>query len=148
MAVVAPFQRGTAARSSFLVESISRTSEEERALPEAAWRAPLGCEGAAQRLALSHFISHVRRSIFVIPVGVTGFEPATSCSQSRRATKLRYTPVHDGGRWWQLRARPWTQERGALSVSFNTRSPWPCLLNPPGRWPGRLTPTVASADPA
>ena len=25
-------------------------------------------------------------------VGVTGFEPATSCSQSRRATKLRYTP--------------------------------------------------------
>ena len=26
-------------------------------------------------------------------VGVTGFEPATSCSQSRRATKLRYTPL-------------------------------------------------------
>ena len=25
-------------------------------------------------------------------VGETGFEPATSCSQSRRATKLRYTP--------------------------------------------------------
>ena len=25
-------------------------------------------------------------------VGTTGFEPATSCSQSRRATRLRYTP--------------------------------------------------------
>jgi hypothetical protein len=29
-------------------------------------------------------------------VGVTGFEPATSCSQSRRATGLRYTP-NEGG---------------------------------------------------
>ena len=27
-------------------------------------------------------------------IGVTGFEPATSCSQSRRATKLRYTPLN------------------------------------------------------
>ena len=26
-------------------------------------------------------------------VGTTGFEPATSCSQSRRATKLRYSPM-------------------------------------------------------
>ena len=26
-------------------------------------------------------------------VGLTGFEPATSCSQSRRATKLRYSPM-------------------------------------------------------
>ena len=25
-------------------------------------------------------------------VGLTGFEPATFCSQSRRATKLRYSP--------------------------------------------------------
>jgi hypothetical protein len=25
-------------------------------------------------------------------VGVAGFEPTTFCSQSRRATKLRYTP--------------------------------------------------------
>ena len=28
-------------------------------------------------------------------VGVEGFEPPTSCSQSRRATKLRYTPILD-----------------------------------------------------
>ena len=26
-------------------------------------------------------------------VGVTGFEPAASCSQSKRATGLRYTPL-------------------------------------------------------
>ena len=25
-------------------------------------------------------------------IGVTGFEPAASCSQSRRSTKLSYTP--------------------------------------------------------
>ena len=30
---------------------------------------------------------------FARMVGVTGFEPATSCSQSRRATKLRHTPT-------------------------------------------------------
>ena len=28
-------------------------------------------------------------------VGVEGFEPPTSCSQSRRATRLRYTPDCD-----------------------------------------------------
>ena len=26
-------------------------------------------------------------------VGVLGFEPRTSCSQSRRASQLRYTPI-------------------------------------------------------
>ncbi len=29
-------------------------------------------------------------------VGAAGFEPATSCSQSKRATKLRYAPILDG----------------------------------------------------
>ena len=28
-------------------------------------------------------------------VGVTGFEPATSSSRTKRATKLRYTPICD-----------------------------------------------------
>ncbi len=35
------------------------------------------------------------------PVGLTGFEPATSCSQSRRATKLRYSPFMHS-RTWQV----------------------------------------------
>ncbi len=29
-------------------------------------------------------------------VGVEGFEPPTSCSQSKRATRLRYTPIFCG----------------------------------------------------
>ena len=28
-----------------------------------------------------------------LAVGVTGFEPATTCSQNRSATGLRYTPL-------------------------------------------------------
>ena len=32
-------------------------------------------------------------------VGVAGFEPTTSCSRSRRATRLRYTP---STRWLSL----------------------------------------------
>ena len=31
-------------------------------------------------------------------VGVTGFEPATSCPQSKRATKLRHTPTADAAK--------------------------------------------------
>jgi len=31
-------------------------------------------------------------SYLIISVGVAGFEPTTSCSQSRRDTGLRYTP--------------------------------------------------------
>lgn len=33
-------------------------------------------------------------------VGVTGFEPATTCSQSRYATRLRYTPTSDEYERW------------------------------------------------
>ena len=36
-----------------------------------------------------------------LPVGLTGFEPATFCSQSRRATKLRYSPFMHS-RTWQV----------------------------------------------
>ncbi|CAL1239872.1 protein of unknown function [Candidatus Methylocalor cossyra] len=32
-------------------------------------------------------------------VGVEGFEPPTFCSQSRRATRLRYTPATFVARW-------------------------------------------------
>ena len=31
-----------------------------------------------------------------ILVGATGIEPATSCSQSRRSTRLSYTPMMNG----------------------------------------------------
>ena len=34
-----------------------------------------------------------RATRMILLVGVTGFEPATFCSQSRCATKLRYTPA-------------------------------------------------------
>ena len=37
-------------------------------------------------------LPHVRNSCGAIPIGAAGFEPATSCSQSRRATGLRYAP--------------------------------------------------------
>ncbi len=41
-----------------------------------------------------------------ITFGVEGFEPPTSCSQSRRATRLRYTPrvVHGTAKIpdWQI----------------------------------------------
>lgn len=30
----------------------------------------------------------------LIGIGETGFEPAASCSQSKRATKLRHSPAH------------------------------------------------------
>ena len=34
-----------------------------------------------------------RRKTSPASVGMRGFEPPTSCSQSRRATRLRYTPI-------------------------------------------------------
>ena len=34
----------------------------------------------------------IRFSLAFLKVGATGFEPATTCSQNRRATGLRYTP--------------------------------------------------------
>ena len=33
------------------------------------------------------------KAVVHIVVGVRGFEPPTSCSQSKRATGLRYTPT-------------------------------------------------------
>ena len=35
-------------------------------------------------------------------VGTTGFEPATSCSQSRRATKLRHVPTQLAKRYFSV----------------------------------------------
>ena len=36
-------------------------------------------------------------SLSLYLVGVTGFEPATSSSRTKRATKLRHTPVPERG---------------------------------------------------
>ena len=46
-------------------------------------------------------------------VGVRGFELLTSCSQSRRATGLRYTPV---------------KKRRPLQVAFFDQRFWPLIL--------------------
>jgi hypothetical protein len=42
-------------------------------------------------------------------VGVPGFEPGTSCSQSRRATKLRHTPCY-----FASKSVPCTDQRARL----------------------------------
>ena len=52
-------------------------------------------------------------------VGTTGFEPATSCSQSRRATKLRHIPtLHSGidySRRIEIRRKDFAREQSLLS---------------------------------
>ena len=52
--------------------------------------ATLGLEGRC-----SIQMSYRRLFLRCALVGVEGFEPPTSCSQSRRATRLRYTPMTD-----------------------------------------------------
>ena len=51
-------------------------------------------------------------------VGVEGFEPPTSCSQSRRATRLRYTPnvflwLHDSNK-----TKPWSNREGRILLNL------------------------------
>src|SRR3546814_12264558 len=60
-------------------------------------------------------------------VGVEGFEPPTSCSQGRRATRLRYTPVPHG--WFgfpglrHARGKPATVRSGRCAVNAYTPVP-------------------------
>ena len=55
-------------------------------------------------------------------VGVTGFEPATSSSRTKRATKLRYTPL----KWsqqWGSNPRPAVYETAALPAELHWHIP-------------------------
>lgn len=58
---------------------------------------PAGLEPAILRLtaACSTTLSYGGIMVPKNQVGMTGFEPATFCSQSRRATKLRYIPLKE-----------------------------------------------------
>ncbi len=67
------------------------------------YKQPTGLSKKRRQPAAATLFSDVRSSIahcYKQPtgllVGLTGFEPATSCSQSRRATKLRYSPNAQG----------------------------------------------------
>src|SRR5690606_4054598 len=73
-------------------------------------------------------------------VGVEGFEPPTSCSQSRRATRLRYTPAGDGrsnrsppgmpGGAGHSPQRVAQCQRARLAApAYSDRTCGPCILN-------------------
>ena len=79
-------------------------------------------------------------------VGMTGFEPATSCSQSRRATKLRHIPtLHSGidySRRIEIRRKDFPSDR--RHFSRRARPPlWP--RQRPPRGPFSLTPLPSAA---
>ena len=50
-------------------------------------------EGWSSTIELHPQTNELNNSVKIKMVGMTGFEPATSCSQSRRATKLRHVPT-------------------------------------------------------
>ena len=55
--------------------------------------------------------------LFTVPmVGVEGFEPPTSCSQSRRATRLRYTPI--GSSNWTRTSDPMINSHLLYQLSY------------------------------
>ena len=114
----------------------------DRAAPCERWRSTpsafdavcvRNCKKTAPRLTSS--IGAVQHKL----VGATGFDPATSCSQSRRATKLRHATnayrCKSPGKSWQRNRRdacskwvsPRKQEYGPKHKSCSTRS----ALSPP-----------------
>jgi hypothetical protein len=48
--------------------------------------------GAVPRRYLAMVTTAPEQELGILLVGLAGFEPATPCSQSRCATKLRYSP--------------------------------------------------------
>ena len=65
-------------------------------------------------------------------VGMTGFEPATSCSQSRRATKLRHIPTLHSGIDYSRRIEICRKDFARDSLCFLRRA-FPSLLPRPSR---------------
>src|SRR5690606_12081194 len=72
-------------------------------------------------------------------VGVEGFEPPTSCSQSRRATRLRYTPVPYG--WFGFPGLCHARGRPAIVRSGR------CAVNAKPRFPLAATPGIGETRP-
>ena len=75
-----------------------RSSTETRTSPQRMWDERMW----DKRMRLSHISHHniitknamaLNHGIFYLYVGATGFEPATTWSQTRSATGLRYTPL-------------------------------------------------------
>ena len=68
-------------------------------------------------------------------VGLAGFEPATSCSQSRRATKLRYSPMRERAAHLNHDTQPNTRPLSTTSPHHPQIQPYPPV------------PATASAEP-
>ena len=64
-------------------------------------------------------------------VGMTGFEPATSCSQSRRATKLRHIPTLHSGIDYSRRIEIRRKDFRAIGAAFPPRPPSPVAVPMP-----------------
>src|SRR5690606_33454234 len=82
-------------------------------------------------------------------VGVEGFEPPTSCSQSRRATRLRYTPP-DGTLPRRANATKGRLLSGAgAGLSTRARSaPCPCVCFLPDPFAAATRISMRSGNPA
>ena len=63
-------------------------------------------------------------------VGLTGFEPATSCSQSRRATKLRYSPMCQTAQSPIIRKAKTSTTRHCYSIAISPEFRRYCIVIP------------------
>lgn len=80
--------------------AIAKPADQGRTNSGSVRRDPDGTDGTNRRREQSRIHPHLRQKKghgiihdpLILLVGATGFEPVTSCSQSRRATRLRYAP--------------------------------------------------------
>ena len=90
IALLAWFDVDASIESSALMKQPSKLGEGMR--DEQGWHAP-DCQPFVSRRSIRVRQVHKRVRTLRILVGATGFEPATLCSQSRCATRLRYAPT-------------------------------------------------------